>query len=617
MDRFFNSKDKLKLISDVVVRGKAKFRADLEYEIIKMTRESSIEEIVKKVNEHHKTFPCDTDPILRFIFKLAMNRPLMSSVYGVLFNLIKTTTNVYSISLPFPDRIFNVGKEIQENKSIKNYVKQDMLNELIEYAADSYANLEPLFKTAVKYGAVNCFKFLLNNEVNISFLEAKYALFGGNYEIIRYFDEKGIDFSSLLMVAAEYYRDDIVDWILERYNINFRHFYIHYGNTTMKSFFFLRKKNVVFFYPSLSSLYQTTDILFRDILKAFLINTVEESFQNSSAGLNYEVMIQMEDTLDVDFCTENVVMEASLVGASKVIDHLLDKARGRRNLANISLKNGTKIKNVEITKSSIKHGANVNDEEYLGSINYFSPKILDLLLENGLDKDKMFDMAVQNYRNDMAVYLSKKGVDLEEGTVFQSLLHRNIEKEHILEAIKLSRNCGKKCLQIAVSFGDQEIINEVLKRNGEKLPDSDVLPNQELKNESKENVIEMIDPFISVDNAKHLILRGGKLKSTKPLLTLFDAKNMRVLDLFINLAENVAPALYKAHKEREDIVEKFILNNGVDEKNALRSAIKMQNINVALYLLLNGKFDDLSQELQIAQSLNNREMYELVLLFVK
>lgn len=620
MNQYFNSNETLNFITDVKVRGPAKFRADLEYDIMRLQSDDDISELVQRIKRHHEQEPTDTDPILRFIYRLAMYRPLKSQILGNLFELIQKETKVFPLSLPNISKVFEKESKIRNIKSVKNTVKLDDIDDFAEYATDPNSDVSAFYKTAVKYGSINIFRFLLNNGSDISLVDASRAILGGNYEIIRYFDEKEIDFSSSLMVAAECYRDDVVDWIIRRHDIPFRHFLLQYGNTTIKAFLFLRKKMVVFFPPSLSILTRTTDLLFYDILRSFKITVDKKGFLASSAALNYDVMIEMENVLGIKFNDLNIIKAATDVGEYKIIEHII---KDNEKYVQTVLNHALCINHLDLINLAIIYGANINADDAIDKIRETNLSIMKDLIDLGLNKDKLFKVALSDYRNSIVTSLALSGVDLERENIFKTFLQRNIEKDIIIKAIHSSTKVGENMLNAAILYSDEDVINEILKMGVKPSTKSFVYATSSNKssvlNSEKMNyddAFEVIDPYISVNTVQHLIIRGAKLKSVKPLIVLDEHNNRRVLDLLLDICENVAPSLYKAHKERDDIIEKFILHYGADDRVALRKAISFQNMYVIMYILLNGQFTDLSEELNLARKEGNQEIIELIKAFI-
>ena len=77
-----------------------------------------------------------------------------------------------------------------------------------------------VIKYAAFFGAIKIFKYLL---MNLSFLEddlPKYAVAGGNFDIIHLCEEKKLSFDQCINFAIEYNRKEIVNYLLENYDLN-------------------------------------------------------------------------------------------------------------------------------------------------------------------------------------------------------------------------------------------------------------------------------------------------------------------------------------------------------------------------------------------------------------
>lgn len=68
---------------------------------------------------------------------------------------------------------------------------------------------------AIFCGSIRCFKFLLMSNAKITDRSVKYAFMSGNIEIIRIIEQNNIDLSEGLFYAAQYFHNDIFDWLVE------------------------------------------------------------------------------------------------------------------------------------------------------------------------------------------------------------------------------------------------------------------------------------------------------------------------------------------------------------------------------------------------------------------
>ena len=61
------------------------------------------------------------------------------------------------------------------------------------------------------FGSVKCFKYaILNYEYNLKNVQ-KYAIAGGNSEIIHILENRGVSFDNCFGVSSKFYRNDLCD----------------------------------------------------------------------------------------------------------------------------------------------------------------------------------------------------------------------------------------------------------------------------------------------------------------------------------------------------------------------------------------------------------------------
>ncbi|OHT06598.1 hypothetical protein TRFO_25345 [Tritrichomonas foetus] len=85
-----------------------------------------------------------------------------------------------------------------------------------------------LLEIAAFFGAVKCFKYFLLNNDKVSFILAKYAVAGGNTEIIHICAQNKCIFVHTLNIAVKYHRFKVFNWIVETFksNLSFSSFLI-------------------------------------------------------------------------------------------------------------------------------------------------------------------------------------------------------------------------------------------------------------------------------------------------------------------------------------------------------------------------------------------------------
>lgn len=66
------------------------------------------------------------------------------------------------------------------------------------------------------YGAIKCFKYLMLNYVDLLGNQNKYAISGGNVEIVRLLEQKNKCFDDCHEFAAYFHNNDIYRWLCEK-----------------------------------------------------------------------------------------------------------------------------------------------------------------------------------------------------------------------------------------------------------------------------------------------------------------------------------------------------------------------------------------------------------------
>lgn len=93
----------------------------------------------------------------------------------------------------------------------------DYDQKIIPYLFEKYEILldreVSLASLAAFYGSLRCFRFLFLQQADIS-KSSKFAIIGGNPEIIRLVQQNGGDFQNLYYCAIEYHRTELLKWLL-------------------------------------------------------------------------------------------------------------------------------------------------------------------------------------------------------------------------------------------------------------------------------------------------------------------------------------------------------------------------------------------------------------------
>ncbi|EAX84886.1 hypothetical protein TVAG_330340 [Trichomonas vaginalis G3] len=82
-------------------------------------------------------------------------------------------------------------------------------------------NEPSLIQYAAYFGSVSCFKYLLMNGADLSYVDynnqtlISYAIASGNLELIRLCEQKGLDFKNALSASAYFWRFDVFSWLID------------------------------------------------------------------------------------------------------------------------------------------------------------------------------------------------------------------------------------------------------------------------------------------------------------------------------------------------------------------------------------------------------------------
>ena len=106
-----------------------------------------------------------------------------------------------------------------------------------------------LFDTAIYYGAILCFKYLILNECNFSDMSQLYAVQSGNSQIIHYMEQKNISFNDTLKACIGYHRNEIFDYLL----LHYKHTQVELTDLIQESIYCYNDAAFLFFFLNLSS----------------------------------------------------------------------------------------------------------------------------------------------------------------------------------------------------------------------------------------------------------------------------------------------------------------------------------------------------------------------------
>jgi ankyrin repeat protein len=206
-------------------------------EMIIGLNEESVESVFRQIDEDNVKKVCG---LIRFSIEI---RPLEVDSFLTLVSLIssKFKVNFLSKDSYFPHSLLEQRGTLPHNgifkklatRSIEQVIREDNVEQFCNLISDpsfnakSKVNLGPIDKRSflmferrsymqliAYFGAVKCFRqAIMNDDFDLNYI-SKYAIAGGNNEIVRILEQKGISFDSCFDVAVKYHRMDLCDWLL-------------------------------------------------------------------------------------------------------------------------------------------------------------------------------------------------------------------------------------------------------------------------------------------------------------------------------------------------------------------------------------------------------------------
>lgn len=148
---------------------------------------------------------------------LRVKNLLPSSEYSddYVFNFAEDGTIERSI---FEDNFDSVQQLSTQNKGEKNQ-KFDIDEFYPDYDHLGKGKLSRI-ELAALFGSVKCFKYFMINEDNIYEDICKFAISGGNNEIIHLCEQKGLQFEDCLSIASMYHHFEIFEWLKVHFYCN-------------------------------------------------------------------------------------------------------------------------------------------------------------------------------------------------------------------------------------------------------------------------------------------------------------------------------------------------------------------------------------------------------------
>ena len=191
---------------------------DVLAESIFNVNKENISTVFSEIPQDLATLACN------MIFHAIKIRPLQSDNLRTLFSLLKKK---YSVSL-------NLRKVENSDYGLEDAIKADDIETFIKLTSDPSFNHKELIKTTIEVdfrgrgffsaihlaallGSVKCFKqAMLTGDYDINYIN-KYAIAGGNSEIIHILEQNNVSFNNCLGASIMYHRDELSDWLLMNY----------------------------------------------------------------------------------------------------------------------------------------------------------------------------------------------------------------------------------------------------------------------------------------------------------------------------------------------------------------------------------------------------------------
>ena len=200
--------------------------------------EESFDKAINACKNYISKYPNFVSYIRYLIHKVLYIRPHLSFSYDSSFELKLRRYDAQMVLMDlnsFKDEFLLSNQTNKE--TFLDILRADDFDEFIQYLVknpthdvskpiedfdifyDKISNSNPInhYKFACLYGSVKCYKYFLNNNIKIPSDVTKYAIIGGNYEIIHILSQRNITFDSMFSIALQYQRNDIADWLLLHY----------------------------------------------------------------------------------------------------------------------------------------------------------------------------------------------------------------------------------------------------------------------------------------------------------------------------------------------------------------------------------------------------------------
>lgn len=208
--------------------------------------DKSIDEIFNIIKEKIDNKLVSVDFVISALYYITDIRVKSLKSYLSLMKLIKQSYPKRYIKLNRDMECVdpNTNKQIEYSKtytkdSIYYHILHDNFEEFQKFTQIASFDIEmrdernrSLMDLACKYGSINIFKFLLLSGRKPKKEMGKYAIEGGNLEIIRILEQNGVNFEEFYVSAVSFNRNEIADWIYNKYgtlNITFNQCLLYFN----------------------------------------------------------------------------------------------------------------------------------------------------------------------------------------------------------------------------------------------------------------------------------------------------------------------------------------------------------------------------------------------------
>ena len=363
-----------------------KLYADIEDRIFSLT-DSNFEEIlsfVLSLPDKHKTYAIECS--LYFSKIEIFNENIYSKLLNEINNHFPVEDNDNN-DTEYPDEdllwIYEKPKSDEKENQIKQAIFHDGEEKLIYLTADSKQMEQTisghsLIEFSCLCGAVNCFKYLMINDQDLSHC-SKAAVYGGNEEICQILADKGCNFDLCLLTAFKAHQHNVAHWLMMNYSTEIQ----------------IDLNNIVKSFNTLAFLFLSKD-------------GIDKRYLESSRKIPF-ISLRVKPVLPVSA----LITSAARVSNFPVIEMILEQG-GDVDALGVSMLTALQIAslrgNTDLVKFLIEKKANVNfyNENVTMTAMMFAKnlKILKLLYEAGADinaenrlKKTVLDIAIQKEHN--------------------------------------------------------------------------------------------------------------------------------------------------------------------------------------------------------------------------